>query len=161
MKEAVEVWDLISPERVSLIKLKKVAVRNGIWHRVLSWDERRYVDALTMAHIGRIRSSLVLRVLALMVKKLLDAVGRRVRAPLHIVCGDALNEEAVKGALCLMDETAYRMMRSVAKEISRIAHRWGNKLAHKWPEDAGFLKYLLMMSLPQNKNPPTFTVHAP
>lgn len=152
-EDAVEVWDLIQPEKRALSKLKDEAVRRGLWGRVLSWNDRRYIDALTMAHIGRtIRSPLVLRILAPIVKKLLKALGKILKTPLRIV-GRAADEEAIRGTLSLMGETAHRMMRGVAEELSRIARGWGNRLARKWSEDAGFIKYLLMMNLPQNRNP--------
>jgi len=157
--ETMGFWDLIPPERDTVVKLWRMALRNKSLCRVLTWSQQRYVDALMLAQWDRIRSPLVLKILAPIVKKLLSALGKRLRGFLRIVCRNAVDE--VKAALSLMGETTYRMMKGVAKEISRIAQSWGNKLAHKWPEDAGFLKYLMVMSLPQNRNPPMFTLCTP
>lgn len=140
--DAVVVWDLIRPERRSLDKLKRISIRNKSWFGVLTWGQRRFIEAV-MKVVERIRSPLLLRLLAPLVMKLLSAAGK----------GDA-----TMGAFTLMGKTAYRLMRNVAQKISSIAQRWGNNIAQKWVEDAGFIKYLMMMSLPQNKNPPTFAI---
>jgi len=142
LEDAMEVWNLIQPERNSLNRLKRISIRNKSWFRMLSWEQRRFIDAI-ITMVKRIRSLLLLKILAPIVMKLLNAVGK----------GNAL-----RGALALMDEASYRMMRDAAQNISRIAQNWGNKLAHKWLEDVGFLKYLTVMSLPQNRNLPAFTI---
>jgi hypothetical protein len=85
--------------------------------------------------VDRIRSSLLLKVLGPLVRRLLEAIG-----------GDART-----GALVLMDRGAYDMMRGVAEKIVAVAQKWGNKSAEKWLTE-GFLKYLLVMNLPRNKN---------
>jgi len=141
-ENAIEAWGLIKPERVSLEKLKRISIRNKSWFSVLSWEQRRFIEAVIMA-VDKIRSLLLLRLLTPLVMRLLSAIGR----------GDAL-----RGALVLMGEAAYRMMRDAAQNIIRIAQNWGNKLAHKWLEDEGFIKYLTVMSLPQNRNQPAFTI---
>jgi len=136
-EEEAEVWDLIRPERGSLARLKQVSMRSRAWFTVLSWKQRRFIDVVIRT-VDRIRSLLLLRVLAPLVRRLLTAIG-----------GDAR-----KGALALLDRNAYRMMVSVAEKIVNVAQNWGNRSAHEWL-DEGFLRYLLVMNLPQNKNPST------
>jgi len=51
----------------------------------------------------------------------------------------------------LMDKGAYMMMRRVAERIVQVARKWGNRSACEWL-DEGFIKYLMIMNLPQNKN---------
>ena len=90
---------------------------------------------LVMKTVDKIRSPLLLRVLSPLVKGLLEAIG-----------GDART-----GALSLMDKGAYYMMRGVAEKIVAVAQKWGNKSAKEWLDDS-FIKYLVVMNLPRNKN---------
>jgi len=133
------VWDLIRPERDSLNKLKRISLRNKSWFNVLNLEQRKFIDAVIIT-LNKIHSLLILRFLAPLVGKLLAAMG-----------GDGR-----KGALALRGEAACKMMRCVAERVVFIAKRWGNKSAPKWL-DASFIRYLIAMSLPQNKNQPLFT----
>jgi len=139
--DAGEVWDLVHPDRGSLDRLKRMSIRNRCWFSVLTASERKFLDAVVMT-VDRIRSPLLLRVLAPLVRKLLTAVA-----------GDARS-----GALSLMREAAYMMMKSVAEKIVGIAQGWGNKSAREWLEDPGFIKYLTVMSLSRNRNSPAFNI---
>ena len=136
-EEKAEVWILVQPKRSSLEKLKRLSMRNRAWFRVLDWKQRRLMD-LVVKTVDRIRSPLLLRVLSPLVSRLLVAIGGNDRT----------------GALALMDRGAYYMMRKVAEKIVAVAQKWGNKSAEKWLTE-GFLKYLLVMNLPRNKNPIT------
>ena len=136
-EEEAEVWDLVRPERGSLARLKQVSIRSRAWFTVLSWQQRRFIDVVIRT-VDRIRSLLLLRVLAPLVRRLLTAIG-----------GDAWN-----GALALLDRGARQMMVGVAEKIVRVAQKWGNRSAREWL-DEGFLRYLLVMNLPQNRNPST------
>ena len=129
-----EVWDLVRPERCSLVRLKKVSLRSGAWFTALSWKQRRFLDVVIRT-VDRIRSSLLLRVLAPLVGRLLTAIG-----------GNARN-----GALRLMDRGAHKMMKGVAEKIVRIAYGWGNRSACEWLDEC-FINYLMVMNLPQNNN---------
>ena len=100
-----------------LAKIKAKAMRRGIWFRVLTKAERAQME-LTMKIVKRIRSLLLARVLASIVKKLLDAMESKVVRLIREV-GQAL-----------------------ARKLSRIAQRLGNKLAHQWVADSGFVQYL-------------------
>ena len=137
-EDATEVWDLIPPERKSLAKLKRVALRNKAWFSELSWKERRFIDAVIMV-VERIRSLLILRLLAPIIKKLLEAT-RSTRDLMVAVIGEVAYWMREKG-------------RSLAQQLSRIALTWGNKSAAKWPEEKGFVQYLAIINLPSNKPP--------
>ncbi len=132
-----EVWDLVRPERCSLARLKQVSVRSRAWFTVLSWKQRRFMD-LVIRTVDRIRSLLLLKALAPLVARLLTAIGGNAR----------------KGALRLMDIGAYKMMKGVAERIVQIAYGWGNRSAREWL-DEDFVRYLLVMNLPQNGNSTT------
>jgi hypothetical protein len=146
------VWELISPYRDALVRLWRVASRKGILYRVLTWMERRYVEALMLAKWDRILSPLVLKILAPIVRKMLRALGSTYRQ-FQLQCEGDVDKDEIKGLLSTMCPSTYRIMKNVAEEISQLAQRWGNKLSLSWPKDSGFIKYLIMMNLPQNNNP--------
>jgi hypothetical protein len=129
----MEVWDEVAMTSGELKKLMKMARRRGRWYRELKMDERTFMDlvvkVVSASPTKRIQSPVVAMLLAPIVRKLLDAVG---------------------GAIALMGEAAYRIMRSAAQKISRVAQAWGNKSARRWPEERGFIEYLLVMNLPEN-----------
>lgn len=137
-EDATEVWDLIPPERRSLAKLKRLALRNKSWFSELSWKERRFTDAVIMV-VEKIRSLLVLRLLAPIIKKLLEATSST-RDLMVAVIGEV--------AYCMREKG-----RNLAQQLSRIALTWGNKSAAKWPEEKGFVQYLAIINLPSNKPP--------
>lgn len=136
--DSTEVWDMIPPERKSLAKLKRVALRNKSWFSELSWKERRFIDAVIMV-VERIRSFLILRLLAPIIKKLLEAT-RSIRDFMVAVIGEV--------AYCMREKG-----RDLVQQLSRIALTWGNKSAAKWPEEKGFVQYLTIINLPSNKPP--------
>ena len=100
-----------------LTKMKTKAMRQGIWFKVLTRAERAQMD-LTMRIVKRIRSFILAKVVTSIVKKLLDA----------------------------MESKVARLMREVgqplAQKFGRIAQNWGNKSAHQWVTDPGFVQYL-------------------
>lgn len=133
-KEEADVWDLVRPEKRSLTRLKRLSMRRRAWFTVLSWTQRRLLDAV-IGTVDQIRSHLLLRVLEPLVKRLLIAVGGDVRA----------------GALALIGEGACWMMMDLAERIVGIAEAWGNRNARQWLDQA-FIRYLVIMNLPQNRN---------
>ncbi len=133
-EEEAEIWSLVPPERGSLDRLKRLSMRSGAWFRALNWKQRGLID-ITMRTVDRIRSSLLLKVLAPLVRRLLETVGGDTRT----------------GTLVLMGKGAFDMMRGVAEKIVAVAQKWGNNAAKEWL-DEGFLKYLVVMSLPRNRN---------
>jgi len=134
------VWDLVHPDRASLERLKRLSLRNRTWFTVLTWKQRKLID-IVIRTVDRIRSLLLLKVLAPLVGRLLRGIGGDTR----------------RGALALMGVAAYEMMKTVAQKIIQVAQKWGNKSAHEWLTE-GFIRYLIVTNLPQNKNPITFTL---
>jgi len=128
------IFGLVQPVRSSLARLMQLSKRSRAWFRVLDWKQRRFMD-LVVKMVDRIRSPLLLRVLGPLVSRLLVAIG-----------GDART-----GALALMDRGAYDMMRGVAEKIVAVAQKWGNNSAKEWLNE-GLVKYLVVMSLPRNRN---------
>jgi len=105
-----------------LVRIKARAMRRGVWFRVLTRAERAQIE-LTTRVVKRIRSFFLARVLTAIVEKLLDA----------------------------MESKVMRLMREVgpvlARKLSRTAQKWGNNSAEGWPQDSGFIQYLIIMHL--------------
>jgi len=120
---ARKVWTLITDQaripltRGKMAKIRAKAIRRGVWFKVLSGAERAYMG-LAIRVVERVRSLLLAKVLTSILKKLLSVMESRVA----------------------------RMMREVghplAKKLSRIAQKWGNKPAVQWADDRGFIQYL-------------------
>ena len=104
-------------EKNELAKIKAKAMRRGIWFRLLTRAERAQME-LTLKIVKRIRSFILAKVVTSIVKKLLDAMESKI-ARLMKEAGQAL-----------------------AQKLSRIAKNWGNKSAHHWVADPGFVQYL-------------------
>jgi hypothetical protein len=146
-----KVWNLVRPDKASLKRLVSAVLKD--------WDLRKkfrgdllYLQAVLKARLEKIRSPLVMKILASKVKKLLKALGGNY-AESQFKYEGSMDKEVVMGALSIMCDSIYRVMKVVAEQVSQIAQRWGNTLARTWPEDHGFIKYLTMMNLPQNNNP--------
>ena len=125
--------------------------RSRLWFRVLSLENRRLIDAV-IAVVDRVRSFLLRRILAPLVKRLLGALGG---GPFK---GEPERMTVLKGAFSLMDKAAYRFAGLVAERVSLIAQRWGYREASSWPKDKGFLKFLIIKYLPRNGNVPDLIV---
>ena len=111
---------LLSIDELARIRAK--AMRFGVWFKVLSRGERALID-LTLRIVKRVRSFVLAKALASVVKKLLDAM-----------------ESSV---LSLMATVG----RDLAIKVSRLAVRWGNSEALKWAEDPGFIQYLTITEM--------------
>jgi hypothetical protein len=109
--------NLIPLSRDELIRMRAKAIRRGVWFRMLTRSERAQID-LTVRVVNKIRSLLLARVLASLVKKLLEA----------------------------MESMVGRMRRVVgsplAEKLSQIAQNWGNASATRWAKDLCFIQYL-------------------
>ena len=105
-----------------LARIRVMAIRRGVWFKVLSRLERGLVD-LSLKVTGEIRSKILARAICSIVKKLLEALESKVR-PLMRQMGAPL-----------------------AKKISQIAQNWGNKTAHAWANDVGFIRYLTIIKV--------------
>ncbi len=111
-----------------LTALKQKSIRSNAWYRVLSFDKRRLIDAVIQT-INRVQSQLLQKILAPIVKKLLQAIG---------------------GMREFMGKLAFDMQsfgQPLAKKISIIAKGWGNKQAAKWANDEGFIRFLTVIDM--------------
>jgi len=129
-------------KRKPLLRLMRFGQRGGCLLKILSASEYMFVK-LVVKLKDEVRSFILARALAPIVKKLLEG-------------SQAVRELMIK----VVGEVDYWMRskgRGLAEKISRVAQRWGNKSASKWPGDTGFIRYLTIMSLPTNKNTISFT----
>jgi len=104
--------------REDLIRLKLVAVRRGLWFRVLDAVERAIVD-LAIRVVERVKSSQLKGVLTSIASKIVGALKARA-----------------------FRERAMAVGRILAERIARIAERLGVKDARRWVEEVGFTMYL-------------------
>lgn len=108
--------------REQLLKLKKKAMRAGVWFRALPRIDRVLVD-LTIKVAQSIRSASLANSLLSVVKKL----------------------------ECLLESRFARAVREIgfplARKLSLLAQELGNKNAGMWAGDEGFAKYLAVMKL--------------
>lgn len=113
---------LIPLTKSMLARVRIRAIRRGIWFKVLNRLERASVD-LTIKVVERVRSSVLTKILTSIIKKLSEA----------------------------MESKVARMMREVgsnlARKMSLIAQKWGNKSAVKWKTDLDFIQYLTVMCM--------------
>jgi len=108
--------------RLEIVRMKALAVRKGVWYRVLSRIERSCVD-LTIKVVDQVRSRALAAVLFSVLRKL---------------------EEAVESGVA-------RLMRGVGVEmagrLSSLAQSWGNSSAGRWAGDVGFIRFLAVLHL--------------
>ena len=105
-----------------LLKLKRKALRAGVWFRALPRIDRVLVD-LTIRVAQCIRSpSLVNSILS---------VARKIEDLLESRFARAVREFGF----------------SLAWRLSLLAQKWGNKAARSWAGDEGFATYLAVMRL--------------
>jgi hypothetical protein len=103
--------------RHGLMNTRTRAVRQRIWFRALSRVERGIVD-LTIRCVERIRSRVLAGIVSTIVTKILKHL-----KPSFL-------------------ETAMKVGRDLADEISSIAVEWGNDCASRWRHDLDFTRYL-------------------
>jgi hypothetical protein len=106
--------------RTQLIKLRKKAMRAGVWFRALPRIDRVLVD-LTIKVTESIRS-------AFLAKSIFAVVGKL----------EGLLESSVLKSLRLIG-------RPLAEKISLIAQKLGNTSAKKWASDSSFAFFLTIM----------------
>ena len=101
-----------------LAELKKFALRRRVWYKSLSRVERGIID-LTIGYIDHIKSSKLAEVVMAIIEKLQVSI----------------------------ESKAERFVRTIglalAKKISEIAVRWGNRLAMDWAKDREFARFLV------------------
>lgn len=105
-----------------LAQIRLEAMRRRVWFRVLSSLERGLVDFVIRV-IDKPRSQRLIEVLAKIVVKIKRAIMSPIKHLMEIVG------------------------RPLAKKISIIALRWGNRSALKWVEDEGFIRYLTIVNM--------------
>jgi hypothetical protein len=114
--------NLMFLRRLELIRLKRKALRRGVWYKVLSRIERSLVD-LAIRVVAKVRSVTLARSLAFVVKKLVDIFETGVQRQIQTI------------GLPL------------ARRLSRIAQNWGNASAFHWASDLGFARFLAICAV--------------
>jgi hypothetical protein len=125
--DAMRFWGDIHPTRDMLAELRLRARRCRAWFNELSRSQRNLMELVIAVVKEKVRSLFLAKLLAPIVKKLLDAMG---------------------GIQALIGEIAYKMETvglRLAQKLSQIAQAWGNKSAARWPEDKGFVQFLTIM----------------
>lgn len=100
----------------TLSRIRIRAIRGRIWFKVLNRLERASVD-LTIKVVEKVRSQVLRKMLTLIVEKLLKAM-----------------ESKATGI-------ARQVGVNLARKISLVAQKWGNKSAVKWNADPEFIRY--------------------
>jgi hypothetical protein len=125
LKLVVDIEGYGKPSRIAsdnLAKIRLMAIRRGVWFKVLSRLERGLVD-LSLKVTRRIRSKILVSAICSIMKKLLKALESKFRLQMRLI-GIPL-----------------------AEKISHIGQKWGNKTAHEWASDLGFIQYLTSMKV--------------
>jgi hypothetical protein len=102
-----------------LADAKKVALRHRVWFSLLSRVERGIID-LTVRYVDCVKSAKLAKVLTAIMDKL---------------------HSALEGAV---DRLVRAVGLPLARKISDIAVRWGNRLASQWAEDRAFARFLVV-----------------
>lgn len=112
--------------RKDLVRIRGQALRRRVWFRALSRAERAVVDLAITVVKDRIKSLRLAQIATGIVAKVKQS----------------------------MASQFLRMVRTVgrplARKISQIAQAWGNRAAHRWAEDHGFIRFLTIMNLNQS-----------
>ena len=102
-----------------LVEAKKLALRRGVWFRVLDRVERGIID-LTVRYVVCIKSVKLAKVVTAIMEKLQYAA----------------------------ESIVERLVRTVglplARKISDVAVSWGNRLASMWADDRSFAVFLVV-----------------
>lgn len=112
--------DFLSVEK--LFKIKKFALRRGVWFKALNRIERGVLD-LTMKYVDNVKSTKLAKVLEAIIQKLKQAT----------------------------ESMVDKLMRTIgiplAEKISYIATGWGNVSAKSWASDSQFAVFLAVMHI--------------
>ncbi|MEM2178058.1 MAG: hypothetical protein QXI49_04920 [Candidatus Methanomethylicaceae archaeon] len=121
-------------KRIYLNRLIKRAQRNGILYKCLNIAELRFLK-LVIKLVDKVRSFTLAKVLTPMIKKLLEAL--------------KTDRELLIKVLGEVNYWIKTIGRTLVEKIVKIAQSWGNKFAHEWINDEGFIKYLVVTNLPE------------
>ena len=102
-----------------LAEAKKLALRRGVWFRVLDRVERGIID-LTVRYVVCIKSGKLAKVVTAIMEKLQSA------------------------AESIVDKLVRTVGLPLARKISDIAVSWGNRLASMWADDRSFAEFLVV-----------------
>ncbi len=108
--------------RSEILRVKSRAIRRGMWFRAISRTERACVD-LALVVVEKVRSGFLAKVLFSVLEKLEKAMESRV--------------------VFFMREVGSKL----ARRLSEIVGKWGNKSGARWAEDSSFIRYLAVMRL--------------
>jgi hypothetical protein len=100
-----------------LAEAKKLALRRGIWFRVLDRVERGIID-LTVRYVVCIKSDKLAKVVTAIMEKLQSTAER------------------------IVDRLVRTVGLPLARKISDVAVSWGNRLASMWADDRSFANFL-------------------
>jgi len=114
--------------RAQLSNFKCKALRAGVWFRVLSRIDRVLVD-LTIKVVDDVRSCSLAESILAILKKV---------------------ELATESVVTRLAKTVGL---SLARKLSCLAQRWGNRLASLWAVDVGFARYLAVTHLNSGRQP--------
>jgi hypothetical protein len=114
-------------ETTQLIKLKRKAMRSGVWCKTLPRIDRALFDLTIKVARGRIRSNSL-------AKSIFSIIGKF----------GALLESKLARAI---KDIGFPL----ALKLSLLAQEWGNQGAQEWAKDIRFAKYLAIMKL--NRHP--------
>jgi len=117
---------MLSLDSRYLARIRLEALRRHVWFKVLSSLERGLVDFVIRV-VDRPRSPKLIEALARIIVKVKKAMISPLRR--------------------LMEQVG----KPLARRISMIALRWGNRSAAEWARDEGFIRYLTIMNLPELK----------
>jgi hypothetical protein len=109
-------------DKTQLIKVKRKAMRSGVWFRALPRIDRVLFD-LTIKVARCVRSSIL-------ANRILSIIGKL----------EALLESKLARAI---RDIGFPL----ACKLSLLAQKWGNEDAREWAKDAGFARYLAIISL--------------
>lgn len=112
-------------DSVFLLKIRQEALRKGVWFRVLDRVERSIVNLVPKCML-KPKNAKLIDVLAKIIVKIKDALRSHV------------------------NDLVSQVGRPLARRLSLVAQKWGNKTAYKWTLDDGFSEYLAIMNLNDN-----------
>ena len=109
-------------DNAQLLKLRTKAMRSGMWFKALQRIDRVLVN-LTIKVASNVRSFTLAKSILTITRKLGE----------------------------LLETKLSRTMRAIgfpmARKLSMLAQKWGNKSAQEWVNDMGFVQYLAIMNI--------------
>jgi hypothetical protein len=113
--------------KTQLLKIKKKAMRAGVWYRALPRIDRVLID-LTIKVANNIRSATLARCIRMVIRRLEKKLGFSLSQALRMI------------GLPL------------AHKIGLVAEKWGNGSAKTWVLDSSFLRFLAVTYINGSKN---------